>query len=280
MSEQRVGVGALVEAVASLAAPSKVKLRRKSLTERAGPKGPKVDVYLPDEAPSGGVLLVHGGAFVIGSRDMKPARFVAGALAEAGFAVASCDYRTLPRGRLASARADVERSLAWWCDQEERFGVTRQSLMGMSAGGALALLASAAPPRPLDRVVAAFALYDLGALRGRFPALLGRLLVGGDRAAWSAASPLESPLGEAPLTILHGGRDRLTPLPQAEAYAARRRAAGLETELVAYANAPHGFFNDATSAIAADALRDLIAALEPRSVQEPASPQSLVATKG
>ena len=263
-AEHSVGVGALVEAVRSLVSPPKVELATPTLTERAGPRGPQVDVYLPKGEPRGGVLIVHGGAFVIGSRSMKPARYLAGVLREAGLAVSSCDYRTLPRGRLASARRDVEQSLEWWCDQEARFGVTRQSLVGLSAGGALTLLCAATPPRPLDRVVAAFALYDLGAIRGRLPALLGRALVGGDRAAWSAASPLESPLPQAPLTILHGGRDRLTPLAQAEAYAARRDAAGLETVLKAYPEAPHGFFNDAAAPTARRATADLLEALAPQ----------------
>lgn len=262
-SEHKVGVGALIESIRSLASPSKVELATPTLTERAGRRGPRVDVYLPADSPRGGVLIVHGGAFVIGSRGMKPARYLAGALRDAGFAVSSCDYRTLPRGRLGSARADVEGSLEWWCEQEDRFGVSNQSLVGMSAGGALALLAAAAPPRPLEHVVAAFALYDLGAIRGRLPALLGRALVGGDRAAWSAASPLESPMTQAPLTILHGGRDRLTPLAQAEAYAARREAAGLETVIKAYPEAPHGFFNDAEAPVAREALADLLEALTP-----------------
>jgi len=262
-AEHKVGVGALVEAVRSLVSPAKVELAEPTLTERAGPRGPRVDVYLPQDTPRGGVLIVHGGAFVIGSRDMKPVRYLATILQEAGFAVSSCDYRTLPRGRLSSARRDVEQSLEWWCDQERRFGVTRQSMVGLSAGGALTLLTSAAPPRPLDRVVAAFALYDLGAIRGRLPALLGKALVGGSREAWSAASPLESPMTEASLTILHGGRDRLTPLAQAEAYAARREAAGLETVLKTYPEAPHGFFNDAEAPIARQATADLLEALLP-----------------
>ena len=257
-AKHRVGPGALIEAVQSLVTPAKVPLAEPTLTERAGPRGPRVDVYLPTNAPRGGVLLVHGGAFVIGSRGMKPVRYLATLLQEAGFAVSSCDYRTLPRGRLARARRDVEASLEWWCDQEARFGVTRQAMVGLSAGGALTLLTSAAPPRPLDHVVAAFALYDLGAIRGRLPALLGKALVGGERSAWSAASPLESPMTTAPLTILHGGRDRLTPLAQAEAYAARRQAAGLETELKVYPEAPHGFFNDAAAPVARQASADLL----------------------
>lgn len=268
-AEHKVGVGALVEAVRSLAAPAKVELPEPCLSERAGARGPRVDVYLPEGEPRGGVLIVHGGAFVIGSRRMKPARYLAGVLRGAGFAVSSCDYRTLPRGRLAGARADVQRSLEWWCAQETRFGVTRQSMVGLSAGGALTLLCAAEPPRPLEHVVAAFALYDLGAIRGRLPALLGRALVGGDRAAWSAASPLESPLPQAPLTILHGGRDRLTPLSQAEAYAARREAAGLETVLKTYPEAPHGFFNDAGAAIARQATADLLEALAPQAALSP-----------
>jgi acetyl esterase/lipase len=267
-----VGVRPLAQAVSSLLARPEFSAREPTraglaFRERPWPRGvaPRVDVYLPERrGPHPSVLLVHGGAFTIGSRRMKPVRFLATRLVEAGYAVAACDYRRLLRGgTLERGVDDVSCALDWWRAQAEGFDLdlNRLSLVGLSAGATLALLASARTSSPLAHVVSAFALYDLAALSGRLPRLLGRLLVGGPSTAWRAASPAAMPLCSAPLTILHGDADALTPVAGAADYAARREVEGLSTRLVVYPHAPHGFFNHARSPLAQTALRDLLAAL-------------------
>ncbi|MGE0711298.1 MAG: alpha/beta hydrolase [Planctomycetota bacterium] len=276
-----VGPLPLARTIASLLTPAAFVAREPALVEsyrpRPWPRGtaPRVDVYLPP-APSGplpSLVLVHGGGFTIGSRRMKPARFLATAAVEAGLAVASVDYRKLFQGgRLEEGRDDVLRALEWWGAQQERFGLDPSAvhLAGLSAGGTLSLLASLATPLALRRVISVFALYDLADLGGALPRLLGRLLVGGEREAWRMASPLGQPLFPTPLTILHGSADALTPLHQAQAYAARRRAVGLETEVHVYPDAPHGFFNDARSEVAQAGLRAFLAACGAPSLATPA----------
>lgn len=229
----------------------------------AHPRGiaPLADVYLPPRPTGASVVLVHGGAFVLGSRRMKPMRFLAARLSEAGIAACAIDYRMIFRGgRLDEAVADVGDALAFWRARTAPLGLDPHavSMVGLSAGGALALLAAArCEPGALAGLVCCFGLYEVDHLRG--PAgLLPRLMFGTrDRAAWRARSPAHVTQPAVPTLLLHGSDDGLVPVAQAERLAARREAAGLPTRLVVYPGAPHGFFNMAGAA-ADDGVRDIV----------------------
>ena len=68
-------------------------------SRRARGIAPLADVYLPDgPGPHPSVIIVHGGGFVIGSRRMKPVRYLATRLCAAGYAAAALDYRMIFRG--------------------------------------------------------------------------------------------------------------------------------------------------------------------------------------
>ena len=267
-----VGIGNLVNALGQLAAPLGIAARPPSLarqryrSESSRGTAPLADVYLPDgDGPHPSMVLVHGGGFVIGSRRMKAMRYLSTRLCNAGFAVATFDYRLLYRGGdLTTAVADVREMLRWWHGQSERFALDngRISVGGLSAGATLTLLATAEPPLPLHRVVSVFALYDLSGIRGRLPRLMARKLTGSrEPAEWQQRSPSHREMGATPLVMLHGTADDLTPLADAHAYRARRQAAGLPTQLHIYEGAPHGFFNDARKPVADQAFQDLLAAL-------------------
>ena len=196
----------------------------------------RADVYLAERPAGGSVVLVHGGGFVLGSRRMKPMRFLASRLLKAGFGVCAVDYRLLGRGgRLENATDDVRFAIDWW----RRESGAPVSLLGVSAGATLALLAEA----EVERLVSVFGLYDLAWLSGPAASLLPRLLVG-PRETWRTRSPIEASPGAAPLLLLHGTADGLCPVGQAQAMTARREALGLPTRLVLYDGAPHAFLND------------------------------------
>lgn len=267
-----VGPGALASTLRGLAAPPvfvPLAPTHDGLEYRPGRDAfRRADVYLPaGPGPHPSLVLVHGGGFVIGSRSMKPMRFLATRLCQAGYAVATFDYRLLLRGGrdLADPVDDVRAMLRWWGAAAGRFSLdpARIAAAGLSAGGTLLLLAcSGQPPIPLAAVVSVFALYDLAGLRGRLTDLLGRLACGtSDRAEWSRRSPAGQPHCAAPMTLLHGTADGLTPVAQALRYAAARTALGLPTRVHLYEGAPHGFFNDAGDPVCGRALSDVIAAL-------------------
>lgn len=209
---------------------------------------PLADLYIPARPTGASVLLVHGGGMVIGSRRMKPMRFLAARLVAAGVAACAIDYRMIFRGgRLDHAVDDVGDALAFWHGRAATLGLDPAaiSMLGLSAGGALALLAAArAEPGRLASLVLGFGLYEVDHLRGPVASLLPRLLFETrDRAAWQARSPGHVVQPAIPTLLLHGDDDGLVPVAQAHRLAERRAALGLPTRLEVYAGAPHGFFN-------------------------------------
>lgn len=221
---------------------------------RAAPRrgvAPLIDVYLPNGAgPHASVLIIHGGGFVVGSRRMKPVRYLAKRLCEAGIAAAALDYRMIFRGgRLEEALSDVAAASAWWREASDRFGLDRQriSVAGFSAGATLALLHAAAAPDPYHRLVSFFGVYDFAYLNGHLAVLMRRLLLrSADPGRWAALSPLARCTTPTPTLLIHGTADSLVPLEHAHRLQARRQALGLPTRLCEYEGAPHGFLNDAT----------------------------------
>ncbi len=252
--------GAVISALHSLRGAPSVEPTHAAVPYARATRGipPLGDIYLPARPTGASVILVHGGAFVIGSRRMKPMRLLAAGLADAGIAAFAIDYRLIFRGgRLAEAVDDVAAAVAFWPAHAPRLGLDprRVSMVGLSAGASLALLA-ATPP--LATLALCFGLYEIDHLRGP-AALLPRLLFGTpDRAAWIARSPRHAPQPAMPTLLLHGSDDGLVPVEQARRLAAHREALGLPTRLVIYDGAPHGFFN--LPSPAADAgVREIVA---------------------
>ncbi len=222
---------------------------------------PLADLYLPAGSRVGAsVLLVHGGGFVLGSRSMKPMRFLASELVKAGLVVCSIDYRLIFRGgRLEQATDDVLVAVEYLRERSADLGVdpARVALVGLSAGATLSMLAAARAE--VHRLVSVFGLYELDHLTGPLATLVPRLLFRTtDRASWHARSPRGATQPTAPALLLHGTADGLVPVDQARRLAAHREALGLPTKLVIYDGAPHGFFN-APGDVCEAAAREIVA---------------------
>lgn len=268
-------VGGLLSVAWSLVTPARFvatppKLRGlrvcEWLPDRASWRPPRADVYLPEgPGPYPTVLLIPGGAFLVGGRRMKAVRILATHLLAAGHAVVVGDYRTVARGgHFRAMRADVEELVRWTLGSAARLNLDlhRLTLCGISAGATLALLAADQfPVGTFRRLVSIFGVYDLALMQG--PVAHGlRPLVFRSRPSPDALhghSPIRGgALPVAPLTLLHGTDDRLVPFEQAELFLAQRREAGWDAQLIAYPGAPHGFFNDSRSPVCSRALRDLL----------------------
>ena len=239
-------------------------------TSRCPGRAPLADVYLPDgPGPHPSVIWVHGGGFAVGSRGMKPIRYLATACRRAGYAVLSFDYRLLFRGGgLAPAVDDVQTATRWWLAQAERFNlqVDRVAMGGLSAGGCLALLSAQGRSTqgrvdPVRAYISLFALYDIGAMGG-LSQVLARLVAGPNKQARTALSPMAQPPIERPMLLMHGGRDVVVPVAQAQAYARTREALNLPTQVEIYEGGCHGFFSDPTAPIAAEGAQRLLKFLD------------------
>lgn len=217
----------------------------------SAPRGipPLLDAYVPRDPDGASVVLVHGGGFVLGSKRMKAMRFLASRLVASRVAVCAIDYRLIFRGgRLEEALDDVRAALDFWRDRAERvhgLDPARVSLAGLSAGGALAMLAaSRSAEGEVHRLACGFGLYEIDHLHGALASAMPRLLFRtADRDAWSARSPRHARAPSIPTLLLHGTEDGLVPVEQARRLAAHRESLGLPTRLVIYPDAPHGFFN-------------------------------------
>jgi acetyl esterase/lipase len=227
----------------------------------AGERPLRLDVYRP-EAPNGAaVLLVHGGGWSRGSKDMvAPAATL---LAEQGFVVMAQEYRLTGEAPFPANIHDVKRAIRWAKENAAGLGFDSDKLCleGHSAGAHLVLLAAAtpddarlAPPEGLGGVsqdVAAVCaiypptLFHLGEARpsGSLPA---RVLPGADasEAIAALASPIEHVTADLPpVMLLHGDADKVVPVSASRRYEERVRAVGGRCDLHVYAGLPHGFAN-------------------------------------
>ncbi len=123
-----------------------------------------LDLYRPQGVSSGpAVVYVHGGAWLMGDRGEFAERFRA--LAAAGVAVASIEYRTINLGSYPAQREDILAAVGWLVEHGPELGYTADAvvLMGASAGAHLAALSVLAAPGSVAGFVGLFGRYDLTA---------------------------------------------------------------------------------------------------------------------
>ncbi len=102
-----------------------------------------VRVYRPTEVPAGrrtpGIVMIHGGGFVIGSVEAEHAGAALMAMG-AGAVLVSVDYRLAPEHPYPAALNDCYAALCWLHAEADLLGVdtSRIALAGASAGGGLA----------------------------------------------------------------------------------------------------------------------------------------------
>ncbi|MPQ99526.1 alpha/beta hydrolase fold domain-containing protein [Modestobacter sp. I12A-02628] len=232
----------------------------------ASPPGARpleLDLYLPaGDGPHPVVLFLHGGGWRLGSRysggPAFPGSSLFQAVAAAGVAVASADYRLSGEATWPAQLEDVRAAVGWLRSRSGELDVDerRVAAWGESAGGHLALLLGLAPDDDaatspaLSGVVAWYAPSDLPGLAGdtgtdpaaadsREAQLLGAPLTQAPERA-AGASPLTYVTGGAPpVLLLHGAGDRLVPAAQSERLHTALRRAGAEAELVVHPGADH-----------------------------------------
>ncbi|MBB3083822.1 alpha/beta hydrolase [Geodermatophilus sabuli] len=254
----------------------------------------ELDLYLPaGDGPAPVAVFLHGGGWRLGSRRSAgpayPGSSAFEAVAQAGIAVASIDYRLSGEAAWPAQLHDAKAAVRWLRARAGELGVdaARTAAWGESAGGHLAALlgltgddpsleGDVGVTGPSSAVIAVAAWYapsdiaTVAADTGADPAdpdtreaqLLGApVATVPDRAA--QASPLTHVSPAAPpALLLHGVADRFVPCVQSERLAAALTAAGAEATLHTYADANHMWLG--APGAAADALTRTTAFLRAR----------------
>ncbi|MBI3680949.1 MAG: alpha/beta hydrolase [Acidobacteria bacterium] len=108
-----------------------------------------LDVFLPEQAAPGrrpGVLVIHGGGWVGGSKEGQWDQFVRRYL-EKGFVVANVEYRLAKAATAPAAVVDVLKAAEWFQRNARKYGVDPKRIVvtGGSAGGHLSLMVGMTP---------------------------------------------------------------------------------------------------------------------------------------
>jgi len=216
-----------------------------------------LDIVQP-KAASGekrpGVIAIHGGGWVEGSKDDYTAR-VCPRYAEKGFVCASVEYRLAKAATAPAAVTDVLDAAHWFETNAKKYNVDTKRIvvMGGSAGGHLSLMvgmtpksAKLGPPAQVAAVVDFYGITDVAdQLDGPHkqdyavtwvPEQAGRL----DLA--SRVSPMTYVRkGLPPILVIHGDADSTVPYEHSVKLVKALRDAGDDAELVSVPQGEHGF---------------------------------------
>lgn len=217
----------------------------------------KADIYVPKGAgPFPGMLVVHGGAWAMGTREQ-----LAGAalfLAEHGYTAVSIEYRLAPQDKWPAQIYDCAAAVRWMRSHAAEYKIdpARIGAYGYSAGGHLvALLGTLAdeqlrepgvsPDAPSARLQVVLA--------GGAPCDFRSLPPDSDRVAyWLGGTPAQKPdiyrdaspanyvtADDPPMFFFHGDSDQLVPIQSPRKMVERLRDAGVTADFYTVKGAGH-----------------------------------------
>jgi len=259
---------------------------------RVGPTRLLLDVYHHRARPTGCPVLlqIHGGAWILGSKDEQGLPLMHH-LSARGWVCVSINYRLSPRATFPDPLIDVKRAIAWIRTHGAEYGADPRFLVvtGGSAGGHLCALAALTGNDPeyqpgfehvdtrVNGCVSFYGVYDFTDRHGQYRnAGLARLLqrqvmkvpLSGAREAYEKASPMSRVSEDAPpFLVVHGDRDTLVPVEEARHFVAVLRERTKAP--VAYAEIPgaqHAFeiFPSVRTALVVDGVERFLGVLHAR----------------
>ncbi|MBI5504362.1 MAG: alpha/beta hydrolase [Deltaproteobacteria bacterium] len=176
----------------------------------------RLDVYVPDREADGeraAVVFFHGGRWSFGAKHEY--RYVAQALAAAGFVAVVCDYRKYPQVRFPAFVEDGAAATAWALANLEGYGVDPRKIfvMGHSSGAHIGALLAMDERYLACHGTDGSAIAGLVLMSGPFDFLpiRGRELrdIFGPEEQHASSQPLRFARADAPpMLLLHGRRDR------------------------------------------------------------------------
>ena len=185
-------------------------------TEELDADGVPCRLHVPEDAGRPGVLVfLHGGGFVFGDLDTHDgqARRLAN---RTGLAVLSVDYRRPPEHRFPAAPDDVDTSLRWLVRVGEGHGLdpTRLVLLGDSAGGNLALVATLRNPGLVRATVLVYPFLDPDLFAPSYRGTEGGLTRDEARWYWEQYAAVPDDLADPDLAPLRSPDSRLATISE------------------------------------------------------------------
>lgn len=234
--------------------PCHCELRRDIEYSRVDGASLTMDACIPEAArPAPGVIIVHGGGWVRGNRQLDVAPLFE-PLSAAGFAWFSIDYRLAADvTQFGVAIDDVQQAVRFVKSHAGEFHIDPDdlALAGESAGGQLAAMAALRtdPNVSVKAVVAFYAPTDLVALVKNSEYIPERIRKSVQGTPWATfilaglaqLSPVNSVRRDMPpFLFIHGTDDPLVPFSQSSEMCKRMRQAGASCEMYPVEGAGHG----------------------------------------
>lgn len=216
-----------------------------------------LDVYKPAGNGSSkrcGVLAIHGGGWVNGSKERVVGSLVIPWLAK-GCVVANVEYRLAAVAPAPAAVEDVLKAAEWFRKNASRWNVDSKRIVavGTSAGGHLALMVGLTPKRarfgPTGNVAAVINFYGITDVEDQ---------LGGDNMRKYAVTWVKEGEGRMelarrvspisyiredvpPVLTIHGQVDETVPYDHGVRLTKELRDAGADAEMISVPNGGHGF---------------------------------------
>ncbi|MBI2334037.1 MAG: alpha/beta hydrolase [Chloroflexi bacterium] len=222
----------------------------------------KMDVYYPANATRTTplVVFIHGGGWSQGDKAETQGRLVP-SLLDAGFTVASLNYRLAPEYPFPAQLEDVKCAIRSFRANADQYGIDPNhiGMWGPSAGGHLVSMLGVTDPAAgfergeyLDRssrVQAVVDMYGPADLMVDFSQTYVDLkdMVFGDFDLAKASPVTYISADDPPFLILQGDQDPVVPLSQSQSFYDAMIASGMQAELVVVQGGDHGFNNPSTT---------------------------------
>ncbi|MBM3739819.1 MAG: alpha/beta hydrolase [Acidobacteria bacterium] len=217
----------------------------------------RVDVYRQKGAANAkrpGVLLIHGGGWVNGTKEAMLANWVLPYLSK-GFVVANVEYRLAKAAKAPAAVEDVLAAGQWFLRNAAKYGVDRKRIVvsGGSAGGHLSLMVGLTPgsaklgkPVPVAAVVNFYGITDVGdQLSGTNMRKYAVEWLPEQNARYELArrvSPMTYVRRKSPAVLtIHGDQDETVPYEHGVQLTKALRDAGADAEMITVEKGRHGF---------------------------------------